>query len=264
MDTEDVAEYSASPAEPQSAAHASGHNDRGTQSYPTRSNEALIRRDFIVLIEPRVLHAQSMVRSLRMTDKSCDFDTYLDFREWMALGDSENTSLILLSLPRAFGNKIGVEKLRSDVGQLQLHHPSISFAVLCDDETAKSVVDVMQTGAKGYLPTNLSLRLMIQILHLLMAGGTYIPSSSFLDGSPNSFEGSDHPIELRDAFGSHKQMMVARALRSGAPNKIIAYQLNMCESTVKVHVRNIMKKFNAKNRTEVALLAAKMFPVESQ
>ena len=37
---------------------------------------------------------------------------------------------------------------------------------------------------------------------------------------------------------------------------IIAYELNMCESTVKVHVRNIMKKLNAKNRTEVAYLAS--------
>ena len=38
-------------------------------------------------------------------------------------------------------------------------------------------------------------------------------------------------------------------------NKVIAYDLNMCESTVKVHVRNIMKKLNAKNRTDVAIKA---------
>jgi DNA-binding NarL/FixJ family response regulator len=48
-------------------------------------------------------------------------------------------------------------------------------------------------------------------------------------------------------------------LRKGTPNKIIAYELNMCESTVKVHVRNIMKKLKAKNRTEVAYLTNKYF-----
>jgi DNA-binding NarL/FixJ family response regulator len=48
---------------------------------------------------------------------------------------------------------------------------------------------------------------------------------------------------------------VIDALRRGKANKIIAYELSMCESTVKVHVRNIMKKLNAKNRTEVAYLA---------
>ncbi len=42
---------------------------------------------------------------------------------------------------------------------------------------------------------------------------------------------------------------------AGKANKVIAYELKMRESTVKVHVRNIMKKLNAKNRTEVAFMA---------
>ena len=49
-----------------------------------------------------------------------------------------------------------------------------------------------------------------------------------------------------------RQTSVAKALRQGKANKIIAYELNMCESTVKVHVRHIMKKLGATNRTEVA------------
>ena len=49
-----------------------------------------------------------------------------------------------------------------------------------------------------------------------------------------------------------RQAAVVDALRQGKSNKIIAYELNMRESTVKVHVRNIMKKLNARNRTEVA------------
>jgi DNA-binding NarL/FixJ family response regulator len=46
---------------------------------------------------------------------------------------------------------------------------------------------------------------------------------------------------------------VIRALQQGKPNKVIAYELNMCESTVKVHVRNLMKKLKAKNRTDLAI-----------
>ena len=56
-----------------------------------------------------------------------------------------------------------------------------------------------------------------------------------------------------------RQEAVVEALRQGKANKIIAYELNMQESTVKVHVRNIMKKLNAKNRTEVAYLTRNMF-----
>lgn len=49
------------------------------------------------------------------------------------------------------------------------------------------------------------------------------------------------------------QMAVGEAIRQGKANKQIAYELDIGESTVKVHIRNIMKKLNAKNRTEVAV-----------
>jgi DNA-binding NarL/FixJ family response regulator len=52
-----------------------------------------------------------------------------------------------------------------------------------------------------------------------------------------------------------RQMAVLQHLKLGKANKLIAYELEMSESTVKVHVRNIMKKMNAKNRTEVACRA---------
>jgi DNA-binding NarL/FixJ family response regulator len=51
-----------------------------------------------------------------------------------------------------------------------------------------------------------------------------------------------------------KQRSVIEGLRRGKPNKAIAYELNMCESTVKVHVRNVMKKLGARSRTEAALI----------
>ena len=48
-------------------------------------------------------------------------------------------------------------------------------------------------------------------------------------------------------------------LREGKPNKLIAAQLKMQESTVKVHVRNILKKLRVTNRTHAAFVASRMF-----
>jgi DNA-binding NarL/FixJ family response regulator len=45
-------------------------------------------------------------------------------------------------------------------------------------------------------------------------------------------------------------MTVLSHLRQGKANKIIAYELGMTESTVKVHIRNIMRKMGATNRTQ--------------
>jgi DNA-binding NarL/FixJ family response regulator len=60
-----------------------------------------------------------------------------------------------------------------------------------------------------------------------------------------------------------RQAEVVKALRRGKANKIIAYELNLRESTVKVHIRNIMKKLKATNRTEVAYKINDLFPSDS-
>jgi DNA-binding NarL/FixJ family response regulator len=56
-----------------------------------------------------------------------------------------------------------------------------------------------------------------------------------------------------------RQTAVVESLRRGKANKVIAFELNMCESTVKVHVRNVMRKLKARNRTEVAFLTYEFF-----
>ena len=43
------------------------------------------------------------------------------------------------------------------------------------------------------------------------------------------------------------------------PNKNIAHALDLSEATVKVHVRNIMKKLRATNRTQVVLMTMSLF-----
>ncbi len=55
-----------------------------------------------------------------------------------------------------------------------------------------------------------------------------------------------------ERFFTERQLAVARALQRGDANKIIAYDLGLCESTVKVHIRNIMRKLKATNRTQAA------------
>ena len=55
-----------------------------------------------------------------------------------------------------------------------------------------------------------------------------------------------------------RQTAILDILCKGKPNKIIAYELGMCESTVKVHIRNIMKKLKATNRTQIAYLVREL------
>jgi len=68
-----------------------------------------------------------------------------------------------------------------------------------------------------------------------------------LDASPPRAAAPD-----RSTFTTRERHVIG-AIKQGKSNKIIAYELSMCESTVKVHVRHIMKKLGARNRTAVAM-----------
>ncbi len=57
---------------------------------------------------------------------------------------------------------------------------------------------------------------------------------------------------------TQRQHAVLKLLQQGQSNKRIARELRMCESTVKVHVRQIMRKLGACNRTQAALCALEM------
>ena len=55
-----------------------------------------------------------------------------------------------------------------------------------------------------------------------------------------------------------RERQVLEHLQLGASNKLIARQLNLRESTVKVHIRRIMRKLGAVNRTQAALCGVRL------
>jgi DNA-binding NarL/FixJ family response regulator len=124
--------------------------------------------------------------------------------------------------------------------------------VLADAEELGQIVEALEQGVRGYIPTSVSLAVAIEAMRLVRAGGVYAPVSCLVPANRNS-ECRSAVKQPGDIFTA-RQAAVVKALRKGKANKIIAYELNMRESTVKVHVRNIMKKLSAKNRTEVAYI----------
>ncbi|GAB4068251.1 response regulator transcription factor [Ancylobacter sonchi] len=229
-------------------------------SFDGEGAPACREKNVVALIESRKLLGQCLSLALYSVDRTTEFKVYGSISDWRISEDASSTSLIIISVPDKSDDIGDVLDIKKELAELNLHKPSVRFAILSDREAPKHVLSAMQSGAQGYIPTSISIEVIAQILHLLRFGGTFVPANSLMimAGTPSAVESSQSGDG--QIFTSQRQLMVARALRKGAPNKVIAYQLNMCESTVKVHVRNIMKKLKAKNRTEVALLASQMFP----
>jgi two-component system nitrate/nitrite response regulator NarL len=79
---------------------------------------------------------------------------------------------------------------------------------------------------------------------------------------------ADRAGEKRPDPGCHKlssrETEILYCLTKGSPNKVIARQLNLCEATVKVHIKAILRKIGVFNRTQAAIWAADHMPVKSE
>jgi DNA-binding NarL/FixJ family response regulator len=143
---------------------------------------------------------------------------------------------------------------------VRLRLPDARVIVLSDRDDVQNINEALTCGVRGYIPTSVEAEVAIAALRLIKAGGTYIPAHErrSATGNPDiGVEGDRRglPVEL-DL--TPRELSVLDLLREGKPNKLIAAGLNMEESTVKVHVRNILKKLRAANRTEAASVANRL------
>ena len=166
-------------------------------------------------------------------------------------GQSTRASLIVLC-------QLGLSRSEviRQVEELFDHVKDCPAVVLSDKEDPDLIVEVLGKSIRGYIPTSLSLDVAIQAMQLVQAGGVFVPASSLIAAQRAPRETTAN--QYGNGIFTARQAAVVDALRRGKANKIIAYELNMKESTVKVHVRNIMKKLRATNRTQVAYIANRL------
>jgi DNA-binding NarL/FixJ family response regulator len=139
--------------------------------------------------------------------------------------------------------------------------PAVPVVVLSDYEDTENIREAFELGIRGYIPTSLACMVAVGAVHLVCIGGTFAPAAPLLSQS-NGQHRSGREL-LVEGF-TQRQSQILDCLRRGMANKLIAYELNMCESTVKVHIRNIMKKLKATNRTQVAYMTSGFFEGATQ
>jgi DNA-binding NarL/FixJ family response regulator len=132
----------------------------------------------------------------------------------------------------------------------------VHVVVTGESEDPRFVASLLAKGINGYIPSSLDLDVTIRALELVIAGGVYVPGGYLVKLWQSSANMRAKRLAPEDL--TLKEMAVVDAIRKGKSNKLIAYELNMCEATVKVHVRNIMKKMRARNRTHAVYLANQM------
>jgi two-component system, NarL family, nitrate/nitrite response regulator NarL len=135
--------------------------------------------------------------------------------------------------------------------------------MMADDLTIPEVVRLCQAGLGGLCPTAMPRSALLKVLELVILGETFLPAAVSFEllqrGSGRRLhEGSPAPADAvarETGRLTSRETQILRCLTRGASNKIIARELGCSEATVKVHVKGILRKVKAANRTQAAMWA---------
>jgi len=167
---------------------------------------------------------------------------------------------------------------REAIEQFRLHHPDVTLmdlqmpdmngtdamtALLAEFPNARVIIlttysgDVqvsraLKAGARAYLLKSLLRKELLDTIRAVHAGQKRIPSDL----------ATQLAIHLADDLLSAREIEVLRLIGAGNANKIIAGQLSITEETVKGHVKNILSKLGANDRTHAVTIGLKRGIIE--
>jgi DNA-binding NarL/FixJ family response regulator len=137
--------------------------------------------------------------------------------------------------------------------------PGVPIIVVSDREVWSAALDALHCGARAYFPSTLDPAILLTTLRLVQKGGTFIPLEVLSNVPVHRKRRQRDAVSRTEMHGlTPSEQSVLELLKTGQSNKVIARELDIEETTVKVHVRRIMRKLNAANRTQAALLAQRI------
>jgi DNA-binding NarL/FixJ family response regulator len=202
----------------------------------------------IVIIHRRNVFRDCLAQCLEMAYVDHDIFSFSTIAEWLKSGKQSSLEAAVVIIVIDAIN----ESSAADLEILETNAITNPVVIVSDSDDLNHIIRILKTGVRGYIPTSLSFNVAVEALRLVKAGGVFIPASSIVP------DGSEPALVKSSTLLTERQMEVVEEIRHGKANKQIAYELKMSEHTVKVHLRHIMRKLKARNRTEVAVLSGNL------
>ena len=166
----------------------------------------------------------------------------------LTLAQQHDPDLILLDLNMPGLN--GLDTL-TQLREIALSGRVVVFSVSDNEE---DVVSALKRGADGYLLKDMEPEALLKALHQAAAG--QIVLSEALTPILVARLRDSQPAQTRDISQlTRRERDILQLISDGMTNKAIARKLDISESTVKVHVKYLLKKMNLKSRLEAAVWA---------
>jgi DNA-binding NarL/FixJ family response regulator len=135
---------------------------------------------------------------------------------------------------------------------IRAEFPDARIVMLTTFEGDVEIQRALAAGARGYLLKNMPPKELVEVVRQIHAGKKSIPNEV-------AASLAEH---VTDETLTERERVVLRHIAGGNRNKDIAGQLLISEETVKVHVKHIMEKLGARDRTEAVAIGVRRGIIE--
>jgi DNA-binding NarL/FixJ family response regulator len=178
---------------------------------------------------------------MRVVAQACDGDEAIaHFR-----AHRPDVTLMDIRMPKVNGIE-AITAIRSEF-------PRARIVVLTTAAGDIQALRAFKAGASGYLLKTLLRTELIETIRMTHMGQRRIPPEI-------AMQLAEHAAD--DAL-TDRELEVLRGIAKGQSNKIIAYNLNIVEHTVKNHIKSILAKLDANDRTGAAMIAMRRGYIEA-
>lgn len=155
--------------------------------------------------------------------------------------------LLDLNMPGMSGLET-LEQLRQDC-------PDSAVVMLTVSEDAEDLSVALKAGASGYLLKNIDTEFLSRAIRRAAAGETVLAESMTAKLVAQLTAGAVAPVASELDKLTPREREILDCLARGESNKGIARALDLAESTVKIHVQNVLKKLKLSSRVQAAVYA---------
>jgi DNA-binding NarL/FixJ family response regulator len=133
------------------------------------------------------------------------------------------------------------------ISAIRTEFPNARIIVLTTYAGDVQAAAALKAGAAGYLLKSLVRKELIETIRLVHAGKRRVPAEI-------ATEIAEHVAD--DAL-TEREIEVLQRVAAGKSNKLIAVELDISEGTVKTHMKSILPKLDASDRTHAVMIALK-------
>lgn len=203
----------------------------------------------ILLVDDHTLFRSGLRFLLETQDDFEIIGEASDGLEGVKLAESLHPDVVLLDLD------MPIMQGREALPQLLSSQPDLAVLILTVSEDGADLTECMRIGARGYLLKNINTDFLLNSIRKAVEGDSVLSPemTTKLINQLRAPETKDADAMLETLTPREKETL--SWLTKGVSNKEIARSLDLTESTVKVHVQNVLRKLNLHSRVQAAVYA---------